>query len=356
MMMQTFSEKLLAWYDQNARVLPWRVGPLVHNRPKNPYHIWLSEIMLQQTTVAAVKSYFQKFTLLWPTVFDLASASQEDVLAQWAGLGYYARARNLHKCAQRVVRDYGGQFPRTESQLLTLPGIGPYTAAAIAAIAFNQRAVVVDGNVERVIARIHAVEEALPTAKPRLKQHADALTPDTRCGDYAQAMMDLGATVCTPRKPACILCPVQTHCHALTLGSSETYPRKSPKKPKPVRYGLTYVIQRHQDAALLLERRPNKGLLGGMLGFPGTQWTEQPAALTYPFKAQWYQRPTPVTHVFTHFQLQLTILHTVLAEQYLPTAMQDMAFYAYKDVYSTLPTVMKKVARSIDAPKRIPIA
>lgn len=339
-----FSDKLLEWYDQSARDLPWRVPPSETHLQPNPYYVWLSEVMLQQTTVAAVKGYFEKFTRLWPTVFDLAAASQEDVTGQWAGLGYYARARNLHKCAQVVVGDYDGIFPQTESELLKLPGIGAYTAAAIAAIAFNKRAVVVDGNVERVISRLYAVQERFPRAKPILRQYADGLTPQKRCGDYAQAMMDLGATLCTPRSPVCLMCPVRSFCSAYRAGQPEQYPRKAPKIAKPVRYGVAYVIQRKRDGAFLLERRPEKGLLGGMLGFPGTEWTEQEVALDPPFPSEWVEHKDPVIHVFTHFQLKLRVLKTIIDAEDPPSSYEALNFYSHGTVKS-LPTVMKKVVK-----------
>jgi A/G-specific adenine glycosylase len=339
-----FSDKLLEWYDHNARDLPWRVPPNETQLQPNPYYVWLSEVMLQQTTVAAVKAYFEKFIKLWPTVFDLAAASQDEVTGQWAGLGYYARARNLHKCAQVVARDYNGVFPQTESDLLKLPGIGAYTAAAIAAIAFNKRAVVVDGNVERVISRLYAVQERLPQAKPILRKYADDLTPDTRCGDYAQAMMDLGATLCTPRSPACLMCPVHSFCEAYRAGQSEKYPRKAPKQAKPVRYGVAYVIQRQRDGAFLLERRPEKGLLGGMLGFPGTPWTEQEVAPNPPFPSDWEEYKDRVIHVFTHFQLNLRVFRTIIDAEDPPSPYEVLNFYSHATVKS-LPTVMKKVLK-----------
>ena len=233
------ADRLLAWYDANARDLPWRIPPQrsrAGDRP-DPYHIWLSEVMLQQTTVAAVIPYFDHFTQRWPTVADLAAAEDADVMGAWAGLGYYARARNLLKCARAVAAE-GGRFPGTEADLAQLPGIGPYTAAAVAAIAFGRRAVVVDGNVERVMARIHDVETPLPDAKSLLRELADAATPDTRPGDYAQAVMDLGATVCTPRSPSCGICPWADGCAARKAGTAAALPRKRPKAPKPIRHGI----------------------------------------------------------------------------------------------------------------------
>ena len=276
----------------DKRRLPWRAEP--GERP-DPYRVWLSEVMLQQTTVAAVRPRFEAFTALWPTVEALAAAPEEEVMRAWAGLGYYARARNLIACARAVVRDHGGRFPDTEEGLSKLPGLGAYSAAAIAAIAFGHRAVVVDGNVERVVARLHAVETRLPVAKPELRRLADALTPPGPSGDFAQAMMDLGATICTPRNPDCPRCPLRPHCAAFASGDPASYPRKVAKAPRPTRTGTAYWLE--HDGHVLLVRRPAKGLLGGMLALP-----EEP-----PAEAQWQDAGT-VTHIFTHFALEMRIL------------------------------------------------
>jgi A/G-specific adenine glycosylase len=304
-------QDLLAWYDRHHRVLPWRVSPKARAQGKiaDPYHVWLSEVMLQQTTVQAVKAYFEKFLTLWPTVADLASADTEDVMKAWAGLGYYARARNLKKCAEAVVADHGGVFPGTVEGLRDLPGIGDYTSAAIAAIAFGRRALVMDGNVERVVSRLFAVREALPAAKPRLKAHLDALTPVRRPGDFAQAMMDLGATICTPKRPACSLCPWRESCLALLTGDPEKFPVKAGKKDKPVRQGAAFVAV-DGEGRVLLRKRIDSGLLGGMTEVPTTNWTAGRDGATgvdaAPFAADW--RPCGViTHVFTHFELRLTV-------------------------------------------------
>ena len=285
--------------------MPWRVGPLDRAegvRP-DPYRVWLSEVMLQQTTVAAVRDYFHRFTTRWPTIGDLAAAGDAEVMGEWAGLGYYARARNLLKCARAVVADHGGRFPGSRDRLLTLPGIGPYTASAIAAIAFDEPATVVDGNVERVMARMFQVETPLPAAKPKLVALAEQLTPADRPGDYAQGVMDLGATICTPRNPACGICPWTHACAARAAGMQADLPRKAPKTEKPVRRGVVWIGQREE--ALLMERRPDRGLLGGMLGFPGNGWDgfgrEAPA------KADW-QEIGEVRHTFTHFHLILRVL------------------------------------------------
>ena len=302
------SEELLTWYDRHARVLPWRVGPAERARgvQPDPYRVWLSEVMLQQTTVAAVRGYFHRFTEIWPRVDDLAAAEDARVMAEWAGLGYYARARNLLKCARAVMADHGGRFPNTRAELLKLPGIGPYTAAAIAAIAFDRPETVVDGNVERVMARLHAVTEPLPGAKRGLGAFAAALTPAERPGDHAQAVMDLGATICTPRNPACGICPWRGPCAARAEGIAATLPRKRPKAGKPVRHGIAYLAQR-ADGAWLLETRPARGLLGGMLGWPGSEWAGDVPAHDPPIAADWHDPGLEVRHTFTHFHLRLAL-------------------------------------------------
>jgi A/G-specific adenine glycosylase len=336
------SSDLLQWYDHNARVLPWRVPPLqsVAGLRPDPYRVWLSEIMLQQTTVAAVKPYFDRFTQRWPTVTDLANAQDADVMAAWAGLGYYARARNLLKCA-RVIRDaHGGRFPDTEEALLNLPGVGPYTAAAVAAFAFARRAVVVDGNVERVMSRLFDVSAPLPDAKAQLKDHADHLTPSDRSGDYAQAVMDLGATICTPKNPACGICPWRSACDAWHAGTQAQRPVKKPKTPKPTRYGVAYVARR-VDGALLLEERPPEGLLGGMMGLPTTAWAEEMPADTPPIRAEWKTSNTRAKHTFTHFHLVLSVKTALVPMD--RTA--DIGYFLDTDNFdaNNLPTLMRKV-------------
>ncbi|WP_395003772.1 A/G-specific adenine glycosylase [Cypionkella sp.] len=298
------SEQLLAWYDGAARVMPWRIGPAARAagaRP-DPYRIWLSEVMLQQTTVAAVSGYFTRFVTRWPSVQDLAAAADADVMAEWAGLGYYARARNLLACARAVVRDHGGVFPATAEGLRALPGVGPYTAGAVAAIAYDEPAVVVDGNVERVMARLFAEETPLPLSKPALIAHATRLTPRLRAGDYAQAVMDLGATICSPRNPACGICPLMTLCLARKAGIAAELPRKLAKPEKPVRRGVVWLAE--NAGHLLVERRRDKGLLGGMLGFVGDGWDG--AGGGPPFQAEW-QILGEIKHTFTHFHLFLTV-------------------------------------------------
>ncbi|TDT73068.1 A/G-specific DNA-adenine glycosylase [Litoreibacter halocynthiae] len=333
------SGSLLAWYDQHARDMPWRVAP--HDRARgvmpDPYRIWLSEVMLQQTTVAAVKDYFVKFTNLWPTVDDLAAADDPEVMAAWAGLGYYARARNLLKCARVVATEHGGVFPSSRESLQALPGIGPYTSAAIASIAFDLPETVLDGNVERVMARIHAVETPLPTAKPELMDLAQALTPRERAGDYAQSVMDLGATICTPKKPACGICPWRDGCEGRAAGIAPELPRKIAKKAKPTRRGVAYVL-RNSKGDWLLETRPNKGLLGGMLGWPGSDWTEEPIPAP-PIQTSWEPAGVDVRHTFTHFHLILNVM-TARAD----TPPDKGVFIPHLSFRpSDLPTVMRKV-------------
>ena len=300
---------LLAWYDANARQLPWRARPGAGPHT-DPYRVWLSEVMLQQTTVPHASPYFLKFLSLWPTVGDLAAAPEADVMAAWAGLGYYARARNLLACARAVAKDHGGVFPDTEEALRALPGLGPYTAAAVAAIAFDRAANVVDGNVERVMARLFAVEAPLPDAKPELKRLASTLVRDHRPGDWAQGLMDLGATICRPKSPLCERCPVTPHCAAFARGDPETFPRRTPKADRPHRYGVAYILTRDDQVALV--RRPPKGLLGGMLALPTSDWRSEPwtsseALAGAPTGAAW--RPVGhIDHGFTHFTLTLQLL------------------------------------------------
>jgi A/G-specific adenine glycosylase len=332
---------LLAWYDRHRRVMPWRALP---GQLPDPYHVWLSEIMLQQTTVATVKGYFENFLARWPRVEDLAGAELDQVLTAWAGLGYYARARNLHRCAQAVVQQHAGRFPAAEDALLALPGIGPYTAAAIAAIAFDQPATILDGNVERVISRFYRVATPLPKAKEDLRALAAQLTPDRRPGDYAQAIMDLGATICTPTKPKCVLCPWRPGCAAFQEGDAESYPRKLPKAERPVRHGVAFWIT-NRAGEIALRRRPEKGLLGGMMEIPSTDWrtahwVDAEALGLAPIKGDWQALAGEVRHVFTHFELRLRVYRT----QARPSARSDLVWVAPDrlDDYA-LPTVMRKV-------------
>ena len=298
---------VLAWYDRHRRNLPWRAKP---GETPDPYRVWLSEIMLQQTTVRAVAPYYARFLERFPNVEQLAAAELSDVLKLWAGLGYYARARNLHACAKVVVERHGGQFPRTLAELAELPGLGPYTAAAIAAIAFDAHATPVDGNVERVITRLFAREEELPAAKPVIRELAESLTPDARTGDFAQALMDLGATICTPKKPACALCPWNAACAALRRGDAESFPRKAAKPEGTLRRGAAFVVIRG-DGFVLTRTRPASGLLGAMTEVPTTGWTSEfdtrRARNEAPLPATWRRVPGVVRHTFTHFPLELTV-------------------------------------------------
>jgi len=333
---------LLAWYDRHRRKLPWRAEKGA--RP-DPYAVWLSEIMLQQTTVKAVAPYYARFLRRWPTVSDLGAAMLEDVLKLWAGLGYYARARNLHACARTILEKHGGVFPDTEETLRALPGIGPYTAAAIAAIAFDRKATPVDGNIERVISRLFAVEEALPAAKPRIKALAETLTPENRPGDFAQAMMDLGATICSPKKPACSLCPWSEPCVARRRGEQETFPRKTPKANGKLRRGAAFVVTR-ADGKLLVRTRPDKGLLAKMTEVPGTEWVhgfdERDALAQAPLKAKWHRAAGVVNHVFTHFPLELAVYRGEVPKG--TRAPKGMRWIAFDEIEGeAFPNVMRKV-------------
>ncbi|MDO9415797.1 A/G-specific adenine glycosylase [Pararhizobium sp.] len=339
-----FSRTLLKWYDIHHRDLPWRVSPSMRARGvrPDPYHIWLSEVMLQQTTVQAVKPYFAKFLDLWPQVADLAAADTEEVMKAWAGLGYYARARNLKKCAEAVARDHGARFPNTEEGLRLLPGIGDYTAAAVAAIAFDRQAAVLDGNVERVVSRLYAVETPLPAAKPKLRALTGAITPAERPGDFAQAMMDLGSMICAPKRPVCSLCPLNDGCIAFQTGDPERFPVKAAKKAKPVRTGAAFVAINEQGA-VYLQKRADTGLLGGMTEVPGTGWTArldgEPSLTARPFAADW-QDCGAITHVFTHFELRLSVYRADIGK----TDFRGNGWWepALSLRHQALPTVMKK--------------
>ncbi len=333
---------LLDWYDAHARDMPWRVGPADRRAGvvPDPYRVWLSEIMLQQTTVAAVKPYFERFTSIWPTVTDLAGAEDAAVMGEWAGLGYYARARNLLKCARTVRDEHGGVFPGTYEGLLKLPGIGPYTAGAVSAIAFDRPSTVVDGNVERVMSRLYTIDTPLPAAKPELTSLAEALTPTERPGDYAQAVMDLGATICTPRNPACGICPWSAPCTARAEARASEFPKKAPKVAKPVRFGVAFVARR-EDGAWLLETRPEKGLLGGMLGWPGSTWSEDaPDEARAPVAADWHDVGAEVRHTFTHFHLRLALKVAWVPVDVEPSRGQFIGHHAFRP--TDLPTVMRK--------------
>lgn len=341
---------LLAWYDRHRRALPWRAPP---GQRTDPYRIWLSEIMLQQTTVKAVAPYYARFLARWPDMQALAAAPLEDVLKAWAGLGYYARARNLHACARVIAERHGGQFPRSEDALRALPGIGAYTAAAIAAIAYEAPAMPVDGNIERVIARLYAVETPLPQAKPEIGRLAKELLPSRRSGDFAQAMMDLGATICTPKRPACALCPWTEACVARQRGDAETLPRRLPKHEGKLRRGAAFVALR-TDGYVLVRTRPARGLLGGMTEVPTTEWSadfeENEALEAAPHftaglpekEIVWRRIPGLVRHVFTHFPLELSVY--IAKPPARTKAPAGMRWIARDDVAGeALPSLMRKV-------------
>lgn len=345
---------LLDWYDREGRTLPWRVRPQDRARGvvPDPYAVWLSEIMLQQTTVSHATPYWTRFLGLWPTVHDLAAAPREDVMAQWAGLGYYARARNLHACAQVVSAELKGMFPSDLDGLRALPGIGEYTANAIRAAAFDLPASVVDGNVERVITRLFAMATPLPGAKPAIREHAFRLADPDRPGDYAQAIMDLGATVCTPRGPACHACPWAGACAALAAGNPERYPVKAAKKARPVRHGLVFVILRGPVGRreIHVRPRPDKGLLGGMLEAPGSAWLEDMSALpsvdaAAPARLDW-RKAGAVSHVFTHFALELDVYAADAPPGWRGPDAQGRWVAAEPLSASGLPSVMKKAVRA----------
>ena len=339
---------LLDWYDRERRDLPWRAAP---GNISEPYRVWLSEIMLQQTTVRAVIPYYEKFLNRWPTVGQLAEADEEEVLAAWAGLGYYSRARNLHKCAKAVVAEHGGRFPSNEAGLRELPGIGPYTAAAIAAIAFGEPATPVDGNIERVVARLFAVEEALPRGKALIKTHARGLTPAKRAGDFAQGMMDLGASVCTPKRPSCMICPLHRHCSAHARGLASVLPVRAVKAERPHRRGIAFVALR-EDGQVLLRQRPDQGLLASMIEVPSTDWVEQwmsadEALRLAPVRGDWWPVPGTVTHTFTHFRLELVVYRAVVSTSAPLTFWADgprCRWVARKDLPGqALPSIMRKL-------------
>jgi A/G-specific adenine glycosylase len=311
---QKIASDLLAHYDVHARKLPWRAPPGAN--ATDPYRVWLSEVMLQQTTVAAVGPYFAKFTQRWPDVAALAAEEDAEVMAAWAGLGYYARARNLLACARAVAGEHGGVFPDTEEGLRALPGVGAYTAAAVAAIAFGRRAVVVDANVERVVARLFAIDIPLPGGRTEIRAATDRITPDARAGDFAQAMMDLGATICPARNPACGICPLRQDCAAFLTADPAAFPVKAAKKAKPHRLGHGWWIER-PDGHVWLVRRPDKGMLGGMRALPSSDWNDAPDA-TPPLAARWHRAAEPVIHVFTHFSLALTVHQAHVGQDAMP--------------------------------------
>ena len=336
---QAFQKALLTWYATHRRDLPWR---LTHS---NPYYTWVSEIMLQQTTVPTVIPYFQKFIEKWPAIENLARATLDEVLHAWQGLGYYSRARNLHKCAQEIVSNFGGKFPENEKILKTLPGIGDYTAAAICTIALNKPAIVMDGNIDRILSRLFLVKEELPKSKPILKKHAQKIMSHKNPGDYAQALMDLGSSVCTPTKPLCSTCPIKPHCKAWDK-APETYPKKQPKKSKPQKHATLFWVEDEQGR-VLIEKRPNKGLLGGLMGFPTSPWIEERTSskdLNFsPIKTTWDPLDQQVTHTFTHFHLTFLVMKGTI------TKPMDGTWVHPTDLHQhAFPTLMRKVIRLME--------
>ena len=345
---QDTASAVLDWYDRERRDLPWR-APAGGN--PDPYAVWLSEIMLQQTTVAAVIPFYERFIARWPSVAALAAARLDDVLAEWAGLGYYSRARNLHQCARIVAERFAGRFPEAEGELSELPGIGPYTAAAIAAIAFGARATPVDGNIERVVARLFAVKTPLPAAKEEIRRRAGTLTPPKRAGDFAQALMDLGATLCTPKRPSCLMCPLQRDCSAHAQGIESTLPAKAARPDRPMRVGLAFLALR-EDAHVLLRKRPEAGLLGGMLEVPSTDWADtlppvKEALRTAPVRAEWWAVPGTVVHTFTHFKLEMLVYRAIAPADASLTFWADpqrCQWVPRRDLdRAALPSVMRKL-------------
>lgn len=342
------AEKLLKWYDAEQRELPWRAKP---GTIPNPYHVWLSEIMLQQTVVKTVIPYFNKFLSLWPELNDLANAEDEDIRRAWAGLGYYTRAANLHKCAKIIRDEYEGELPIFAEELETLPGIGPYTAAAIAAIAFDETATPVDGNIERVVARQFAEVAPLPGVKSKLKILATSLTPPRRAGDFAQAQMDLGARICTPKNPSCLLCPISSSCEGYNQGIANDLPNRAKKKPKPTRYGSAFFALREDGAVLLHQRLPG-GLLGNMQEIPTSEWTENQEQSdnmlkSPPLKGEWWPVPGCVKHTFTHFHLELKIFRILPGKdaEFTLFADAERCKWVHRDNLAdeALPSVMRKI-------------
>ena len=335
------AQRILKWYDKNARSLPWRIPPKDSKNgfKPDPYHVWLSEIMLQQTRVTVVKSYFKFFLLKWPTIRNLASAKDEEIMGAWAGLGYYRRARNLIKCAKIIVKDYDAIFPEDEKILLSLPGVGIYTAAAIQSIAFDKKAIVIDGNVKRIISRLFAINLPITLSHKKIKSYAEIITPMRRSGDYAQALMDLGSQICIPKKPKCSSCPLKETCQSFSKGLSNLIPSPIEIKIKPIKYGYAFVTLTENNS-IILEIRPDGGLLGGMLCFPSSQWTEtKDLAFTPPFDSNWNILNKPVDHIFSHFRLKLTIAIGNIPISPMGYIEQPLKTFNRK----SLPTLMRKI-------------
>jgi A/G-specific adenine glycosylase len=333
---------LLSWYDKSYRTFSWRALP---GHKPIPYYVWLSEIMLQQTTTATVERYFNQFSVNWEDFQELANANLDDILHVWQGLGYYARARNIHKCAKEIVQNYNGQLPSSPDELVKLPGIGPYTSAAIAAIAFDIPVAPVDGNIERVFSRLFQINETKPQLNKTVQKFATEHLAHNRPGDYAQALMDLGATICTPTHPKCLLCPLKNMCTAFQNNVAKEYPKRAPKTERPVKNGIVFYLQ-DKHGKILLEKRPTKGLLGGMIGFPTTPWTQESwsmeKATEYaPASVEWTIQDITVTHVFTHFSLHLKVAHGIIDKSDEGLWAHPKNFHQY-----AFPTLMKKIIRA----------
>lgn len=341
--MKEYHKALLKWYDDEGRTLPWRAK---NKQVINPYHVWLSEIMLQQTTVITVIPYFLSFIQRWPTFQALSQASLDDILHAWQGLGYYARARNLHRCAQKITSDYHGTLPTTSEELIKLPGIGPYTAKAIAAIAFNQDVLPIDGNIARILSRLYGISSPLPAGMTEIQNVAVIFTPQIRPGDFAQAMMDLGATICIPRTPLCEKCPFQTGCKAHALGIAAELPVKIKKRARPQKYAVAYILKR-KDGAILLRKRPEKGLLGGMMGVPTSEWRlnrleSHLLNVEAPLEMEWECLEEIIHHSFTHFDLEVDLYYGNISPQEASSLEGDWIFLDQLKLYA-LPKLFKKI-------------
>lgn len=341
--MKEYHKALLKWYDNEGRTLPWRAKD---KQAINPYHVWLSEIMLQQTTVITVIPYFLSFIRRWPTFQALSQASLDDILHAWQGLGYYARARNLHRCAQKITSDYNGKLPITSEDLIKLPGIGPYTAKAIAAIAFNEHVLPIDGNIARILSRLYAISSPLPSGMTEIQNVANIFTPQIRPGDFAQAMMDLGATICIPRTPLCEKCPFQLTCKAHALGIAAELPVKLKKHARPQKYAIAYILKR-EDGAILLRKRPEKGLLGGMMGVPTSEWQLQQLEnhlinVEAPLITHWEPLEAVTHHSFTHFDLEVKLYYGNICLKKAKYLGGDWIFPDQLKLYA-LPKLFKKI-------------
>ena len=337
------SKILLSWYQENARILPWRISPKesILGKKPDPYKVWISEIMLQQTTVATVIPYFKSFVRKWNCIEKLSRANESEILAFWAGLGYYARARNLLKCAKVLAVQFGGKIPNNKEKLLSLPGIGEYTASAIRSIAFDEREIVIDGNVERIICRLFKIQKPIKQSKKNIRKCAFQLFPKLNCGDFAQALMDFANLVCKPKKPACMLCPISSSCQSFKFGLEKIIPTKQVIKTKPLKKGFVFFVEIKPNK-FLIERRPSKGILGGLLGFPTTNWDKDLNKPDFPFEADWHYTKKIVTHQFSHFKLQLEIVIGKGKNNVFDNSRYQIVDSDNFD-FQSLPTLMRKV-------------